>query len=208
MQISAECRWFTQSEDLGKALSDWFLRPVDGIEAGGGNEPRQDVYLIDPREIELGLKRRGSKPGIEIKGLVDTVHRPLTIRPFNATIEIWSKWTCTQIDLDKSRTITVDKTRRLRKFGTPDSRPLEIALGPDELPPGDQRLPNQGCNVEFTTVGISNTTWYSLGFEAFGPLETVETSLRAVADIMAARNPPALNEAIEASYPKWLSILS
>jgi hypothetical protein len=204
MQISAECRWFTQSEVLAKALRDWFVRPVEGIEAGGGNEPRQDLYLIDPREPELGLKRRGSKPGVEIKGLVDTVRQPLT-GPFNATIEIWSKWTFTQIDLDKARTISVDKIRRLRKFSTSGPAPVEIALGPDEQPLNNQRLPNHGCNVEFTTIRLPDAVWYSFGFESFGPLDKVEASLRETADLMAARNPPALNDAVEASYPKWLS---
>src|SRR3982751_1191157 len=37
----------------------------------GGGRPREDVYLRDDRQAALGIKRRGGRPGVEVKGLVE-----------------------------------------------------------------------------------------------------------------------------------------
>ena len=66
MLVSAELRWFWRG-GVPAAVDAWFWKRE--IPAGGGNV-RTDEYLVDRSQIELGLKKRGTKPGIEIKGLV------------------------------------------------------------------------------------------------------------------------------------------
>ncbi len=83
--------------------------------------------------------------------------------------------------------------------------PSEIALGENEKPVDAKTpLPARGCNVELTRVSVGTEVWWTLGFEAFGKLETIESDPRAVAQELARRNPPALGDAIRASYPLWL----
>src|SRR5262245_44954616 len=61
MQVSAETRWFwSESVD---AFREWFGGSAahGGKEAGGGAASRTDEYLRDPKQAELGIKKRGGK---------------------------------------------------------------------------------------------------------------------------------------------------
>lgn len=74
MQVSDESRWFWSGSPTER-LEEWFRgKHPDGIPAGGGKERRYD-YLRDPDQDELGIKRRGEKPGVEVKGLVSSRRR-------------------------------------------------------------------------------------------------------------------------------------
>ena len=90
MQVSAEIRWYWRKTPPLK-LEHWF-RSFDfhGLVAGGGNL-REDEYFRDPSQGELGLKRRGGKPGIEVKGLVAADWGTLAAEPFTGRIELWTK---------------------------------------------------------------------------------------------------------------------
>jgi hypothetical protein len=52
---------------------------------GGTPPPRRDVYLYDPEQTELGIKARGLKPGLEVKGLVALLPDDVPDGPFKAT---------------------------------------------------------------------------------------------------------------------------
>ena len=54
------------------------------------------------------------------------------------------------------------------------------------------------------TVEAAVETWWTFGFEAFGPLWNVESSLLATAALLAGRNLTAWTEGRLASYPAWL----
>lgn len=56
---------------------------------------------------------------------------------------------------------------------------LKIPLDPNEKPNAGYSLPIQGCNVELTEVQIvgHSGVWWTLGFEAFGELDTVPANL-------------------------------
>jgi hypothetical protein len=62
--------------------------------------------------------------------------------------------------------IRVHKRRCLRKFDTGTSPPAEVELDSEERPLGDRKLPDDGCNVEFTavTLGLTGERWWTLGF--------------------------------------------
>lgn len=201
VQISAEIRWF------------WPVKCPDGVEIwfrsgptppGGGNA-REDEYLYEPKQTELGLKRRGEKPGVEAKGLVTVLPQPSDMIPFVGPIEIWCKWPLLTLKLSDVSIVTTKKIRWLRKFDTGGGEPTEIPVGEDEAPTDRRCLPKLGCNVELTLVEVGDHLWWTLGFEAFGELASVERSLRNTLSAMAARRPPSLGSGELLNYPAWLS---
>jgi len=204
MQISAEMRWYW-SETVPGELIRWFNESTShGCISGGGGEPRKDSYLLDPMQAQLGMKIRGKKKGVEIKGLVETIADGCKVKPFAGQIEIWTKWTTEALSFDDKKLIIVDKFRRLRKFDTSCTNIFEICLDKDEQPKGSANSPNVGCNVELTTIRIENRRWATLGFESFGTLGTVVDSLCRTVSLLASRDPPPFDEGWLASYPLWL----
>lgn len=204
MQVSAEVRWFWAGRPpLG--LKEWFIDSKDhGCVAGGGGT-RTDYYLPERHQAELGIKRRGGGgKGIEVKGLVATAGK-VARGPFSGPIELWTKWTSTSLRLTREGAVRTRKRRWLRKFDTTGARPREIALNAEELPLDSKKRPARGCNVELTKVTLSDgTVWWTLGFEAFGTLDTVPESLKTAAKVLSAREPPELGQGLLASYPAWL----
>jgi hypothetical protein len=202
MQISAEIRWF------------WPVKCPDGVEIWfrsghtppGGGTAREDEYLYEPKQTELGLKRRGEKPGVEAKGLVTVLPQPSETIPFVGPIEIWCKWPMLTLKLSDVSIVSTKKIRWLRKFDTGGGDPTEISVGEDEAPTDRRPLPRLGCNVELTRVEVGGEDiWWTLGFEAFGELASVERSLRSTLSLMAARRPPSLASGELLNYPAWLS---
>jgi hypothetical protein len=162
--------------------------------------------LHDAGQPELGIKSRGGKQGIELKGLVAAIWDGLTVGPFEGPIELWTKWTSAQLALPSNSTISTEKQRWLRKFDTTGALPKEIPLDVKEQPLDQGPLPARGCNIELTQVRLPDgELWWTLGFEAFGTIQTVERDLRAAATILAARQPPELTGGMLASYPAWLT---
>ena len=203
MVVSAEIRWFWRARPPSR-LDEWFLAAdVHGCAAGGGTT-RTDRYLRDRSEDELGLKVRGGRKGVEMKGLVVKEWGRATTKPFSGTLQLWAKWISTALELPWRCTVAAEKQRWLRKFDTSGSG-KEIALGRDEQPLGKRGLPKAGCNVEWTRVTLDGgVVWWTLGFEAFGPIDTLERSIRLTAKQLASRHPPPLRGGIPASYPTWL----
>ena len=204
MQISAEIRWFWSNVPPPK-LEEWFRDATEDTCAAGGGESRVDEYLYDGNQIELGLKRRGGKPGVEVKGLVAAEWGKLTATPFVGPIELWTKWTSEVLELNSDRTVPIKKIRWLRKFDTAKQFPEEIPLDGKEKPLGTRPLPELGCNVELTQITLGdNKVWWTLGFESFGAIQTVDKSLYTVAMTLATRQPPGLGTGGLADYPAWL----
>jgi len=196
MQTTAECRWFWRQTEAGP-LGRWFLDgDVHGCEAVGG-DARSDAYLADVTQAELGIKLRGSGPGVEIKGLVSVLDNGCHDAPFEGPIELWTKWVSNVLTLAQSPLISVRKRRWLRKFDTIDATVLEITRHVDP--------PRQGCTMEYTEIlAEGSQAWVTLGFEAFGSMETLADSVRRTAGRMVERNPPAISPGWRASYPVWL----
>ena len=211
MKLSAELRWFWRNQCPD--LFDWFVARADhGFAAGGGAKTRADDYLADAGQVELGIKIRGdvgsnaAKPaGPEIKGLIDAAYAQCDIRPFSGAIEFWSKWDSRVLEVPPSKRIRTLKTRWLRKFESATGRLVEIELDEKEDRRDRKDLPGAGCNVELTEVRIEGETWWTFGFESFGPVSSLNASLLATAGLLAARQPPAFEAGVIQSYPKWLA---
>jgi hypothetical protein len=202
MFLSAEVRWFWR-DGCPQPLRDWFF--AAGLPPGGGH-PRIDRYLPQPNEAELGVKERGDKPGLEFKGLVARRESP-ALGAVTSQFEIWCKWSCTIPGIESADKATITKIRWLRKFDTSGPVRAEIPLDANEQPKSGHSLPVQGCNVELTEARISGRSdvWWTLGFEAFGALDTVPINLaRAIAPDGAILAGIVSSGAL-LSYPAWLA---
>jgi hypothetical protein len=201
MLLSAEIRWFWRLRPA--AVGSWF---EDSEARPGGGKTRIDEYLREAAQSELGIKVRGGKKGVELKGLIEAEHEVTQIKPFVGHVQLWRKWDSASLLLQ--RTVPIQKRRLLRKIDLSGSEPVELQLGEDELPlaPG-QDLPVSGCNLEFTelTSEALEASWWTLGFEAFGPRESLKPLLLDSLRYFAGLKPPALTDAVEMSYPQWLS---
>jgi hypothetical protein len=200
--VSAESRWFWR-QGAADRWRDWFCQAGSHDFPAGGGKERCDNYLRDANQTELGIKLRGGKPGIEVKGLVSRISGGLLTEPFIGPIELWTKWTSGTLKFDPESTIVTQKVRWIRKFDTTEGSPRELQVDEDEKT--REPLPGRGCNVDFTKLTLPDgELWWTLSFEAFGELNDVEDSLRNVVIAMALRNPPSLGAALSLSYPAFL----
>jgi hypothetical protein len=201
--VSAELRWFWK-DVVPPRVEAWFR---DGKISPGGGTPRVDEYLLDPGQTELGVKKRGTSPGVEMKGLV-TLGRT-TASPFEGRVQMWTKWTSRALTIDRLPRIFVEKARWLRKYDTSGPQLVEVTLDSQERPIGepDRRLA-RGCQVELVSLSVHGlkASWWSLGFEAFGDFPTIEESLDRTLSYLAP-TAPALAGAATLSYPEWLARL-
>jgi hypothetical protein len=200
MSVSAEIRWFWSNECPDR-IDTWFqagpLLPGIGC--------REDEYLHEQGQTELGIKRRGGKPDIEIKGLVTVLPQFRDSIPFTGPIQIWCKWQSSLLTLRDLPTVRTKKKRWLRKFDMTGVQPIEIPMAKDEAPTDHRPLPQRGCNVELTRIELDPAqVWWTFGFEAFGNLSSIERDLRTALSVLAGRRPPPFAPGELLSYPAWL----
>jgi hypothetical protein len=196
MQTTAERRWFWRETEAAP-LRRWFLDgDVHKCKAVGG-DVRTDAYLADVNQAELGIKLRGSGTGVEIKGLVSVLDNGCHDPPFEGPTELWTRWVSNVLTLTEAPLILVRKRRWLRKFDTVGVTALEVTRNVDP--------PRRGCTAEYTEISAAGSPmWVTLGFEAFGAIETLADGVRLAAGRMAERKPPAVGPGWRASYPVWL----
>ena len=201
MVTSAEVRWFWRGIARSQSMIG-FSNPGCHQAAGLRGLTDMSPSGVEP---EISLKRRGNKPEFEIKGLV-TTRRASELEPLAPHIEVWCKWSCTIPGLSLTDEVALTKTRWLRKFDTSKYVRSEIPLDANEKPKVGHSLPAQGCNVELTEVQIvgHSEVWWTLGFEAFGDLDSVSTNLTLT--LMPEK--PVLERIVASgafvSYPAWL----
>lgn len=191
MLISAELRWFWE-DSSPPHIARWFH---DGTKFPSEPEARCDRYLRQPGKHEIGIKARGNKDDVEIKGLICVGHDP-ALAGIAPHFEIWGKW---DASLSIHDAIEVRKLRCLRAF---DAQALEIPLGPDT---GGEHA----CHLELTKLEISrqSETWWTLGVEAFGGLDVVQENLcktvkRLCTDGFSTQGGDFM------AYPAWLDRIS
>ena len=163
-------------------------------------------------KTEIGVKVRGAREGqpddVEIKGLVAVVSPPDPPAGDAAVpldqIQIWCKWKAppgrgggrrrhAQAALDAHYMVVANRRRgiaaRRRR--------------------GDAACAAVGCNLELTQVDVDGRpgAWWTLGFEAFGDLQSAPDALAETFAFLQANGPfpPLRGERL--SYPEWLDRL-
>jgi hypothetical protein len=202
MFVSAEMRWFWR-DVCPSDLERWFFRQDP---APGGGDSRVDEYLRQANEKEIGVKKRGNKPAIEVKGLVAILQdSELRLAPH---LEVWCKWNSEGLRM--ADVVITKKVRWLRKFDTSDPATVEIPLSPDGKPLNGRSLPREGCNLELTKVVVIDQPgwWWTLGFEAFDGLESAPVNLRKAVKYVRSASFPSVVNGDYLSYPEWLNAQS
>jgi hypothetical protein len=103
MFVSAEIRWFYPDE-CPTNLHRWFgeMSP-----APGGGKLRIDEYLSQTNQSEVSIKKRGGRPGVEIKGLIAVCRSELV--PFAPYVELWCKWRLHASALEMTKRMIIQK---------------------------------------------------------------------------------------------------
>jgi hypothetical protein len=183
-------RWFFPSLPLDvdrhfpvpgmlSSRTDWYALPSD---------PRCGIKLREGRmEIKLRLSSMGTR----------------TLGTLCGELESWHKWGLefapgefpTEQNLQLSGWLAVRKQRYLQHFSVAGAEVREINTRPDN-----------GCEFELTQLDINGESWWTVGFEAVGQANQLETNLAHVARTVLQRGGFLQRFAPENSlgYARWL----
>jgi len=204
---TSEVRWFHEGKTAAK-LRSWFrkLAARDGVKA----EPqplRVDHYLVERDTDALGIKFREGR--VEVKQRQGE-RRLISFGPgWDGYVETWRKWGFPLVDAQRRGEdlgsfddwIAVRKKRRVITYSISPRGKL-IALSGD----ADAEC---GCSVELTQVCVEKTLWWTLGFEAKGHPEKLESTLEQVARaVLNGSAPPTFEPTDSFGYPGLLQLLS
>jgi hypothetical protein len=193
---TVEVRWILPGQ-LDTAVAGWFGRFPAGLDS------REDIYLIHPVLRGLSVKIRAGQL-LEVKqyhgspGILDAVGRA------RGRIESWRKWSFPFGPLGSDGAglpgwTVVHKRRRMSRFRLADGQLMADVA---------ERATGSVCRVELTEVRSGGETWWSLGFEATGPADSLRSTLEGTAALMFAQAPPGDVEFDMShcqSYSEWLS---
>lgn len=193
---SLEVRWIFPGQ-LQAAMAPWFGRFPSAPES------REDAYLVDPPLRGLSVKVRGGGP-LEVKmyrgspGILDIAGRA------RGRMEAWQKWSFScdppgPGSADSAGWRLVHKRRLISVFAPVGMEVRAARPRPDE----------PGCAVELTQIRMCGTTWWTLGFEATGPISTLRRTLESTAALVFTEAPPggvAFSTGNSRSYAEWLGL--
>ena len=203
---TAEVRWFFR-EKAEKDPVGWFVMGQPSDLRGQWADPRVDRYLLFPGCTSIGVKERESRFEIKaLQGAAGTVRFPGRV---TGLLEHWVKWSYGQAPVaawtkalrqERERWIEVEKTRMLRTFSLDHGVLEEVS---------SDYQPGQGCTIELTKVAINVAgaeLWWTIGLEAFGPVEKAALNLHKIANAFFALTTPPwqLSTVNSCSYPVWL----
>ncbi|MCJ7551433.1 MAG: hypothetical protein MUQ30_17320 [Anaerolineae bacterium] len=201
MLSTAEVRWFHAGKIPAK-LRSWFRKL-----AATAEPQRIDHYLLERDTDAVGIKFREGR--VEVKQRQGE-RRLISLGPgWDGYVESWSKWGFPLADAQRrgkafesfDNWIAVQKKRRVITYRISPKGKL-IAL------PGDAGG-EYGCSVELTQVRVMKTLWWTLGFEAKGHPESLESTLEQVARaVLSGSAPPTFEPTDSFSYPGWLQVWS
>jgi len=190
-----EVRWIAAGP-LVTAVRQWFGRFPTGTEA------REDAYLLVPRLPGLSVKLRDGV-ALEVKsylgcpGVLDVLDR------CRGRLEYWRKWSFRCEPVNRGDVLpagwSMVRKRRLRTWFPMPAR---------EEPAGSLVAAEAGCAVELTRAQLRGEPWWSVGFEATGPVGLLRGAIEHAADVLFARPLPAGVEFsldTSRSYAQWLT---
>ena len=196
---SLEVRWIFPGQ-LAAAVARWFGRFPAVVES------REDTYLLDPPLPGLSVKVRGGG-ALEVKMFRGSPGMLEVAGHARGQMESWQKWSfpCTPLSQDSADPAgwrLVSKRRHISRFWPTSGRIATRAPGFGQQPQ---------CEVELTEVRTCGQHWWTLGFEATGPVGPLRGTLEAAAALVFAH---ALPEGVEPglgesrSYAQWLAGVS
>lgn len=192
---SLEVRWIVPGQ-LPPAMSGWFARfPAE-------TETRQDAYLVQPRLRGLSVKLRDGG-ALDVKSYLGSPGLLDLPRGGRGRLETWRKWSFPtglpgRGGAGPPGWVVLGKSRRSSSF--PLASHPDLAQGP---PPAAAA----GCTVELTEVRVRGEAWWSVGFEATGPVRQLRGALESAAGLVFARAlPPGVHFSLgnSQSYAHWL----
>ncbi len=188
MWRTTEMRWWWRGAP-DQALSKWLLRGVAPIK-----DFRTDLYLDDPKQTDIGVKRRASET-VEVKMLIGLpdIDFPDAMA---GQAEAWIKGTSEKLPLNDGNSVAVGKQRRRRILGYAGGGWKE-ALDEDEV--------EAGMSAEITEVEIGAETWTTVGLEAFGAEDGNDALLQAGVTLLGAWPESVPSPDLIGGYPLWLS---
>jgi hypothetical protein len=192
---SLEVRWILPGL-LDPSVAGWFARfPAQ-------EKSYEDIYLLEPDLRGLSVKVRAGQP-LEVKayggspGILEVAGRA------RGRVESWQKWSfpCDPPSRDSGAPPgwrSVEKHRRVSPF------PPAAAARRRDREAGEEAR----CEVELTEIRTHGEAWWTLGFEAAGPVRLLHAELEAAAEVVFARALPGgmelgMDESM--SYAQWLS---
>lgn len=202
---SLEVRWFFPGRPGAAVLKAWgsFPKVAD-------NDWRTDYYMratgralgIELLQGRLEIKRKAPARGkIRVGGFQEL------------KIETWTKLTLPTRNTDGAPNVqarvnwlAISKKRCLQKFSwhAETSQPEAVAI--------TDHVEGVGCQAEITRLRIGDETtpsWWTLGFEAFGPAPERRKALAETVSKIFKTLPSKLRKTLEThppqSYPKWIA---
>ena len=198
---TVETRWFYPPGPIPQDVLAWYHY---GERAPEAQPTRIDYYLRLPGNDDLGIKLREGR--IEIKQRAEQYGVEHLHEHVHGLVEGWRKWSFGVNDLGgglgdlagaRPAWIAVRKARRLRRYLVTEAE--------DIVPIGGAEIAPHGCHIELAEITISNETWWSLAFEAFGPEAALHTTLTRVAQhVLRGDAVPHLNAEHSYGYAYWL----
>jgi hypothetical protein len=193
---TVEVRWILPGR-LEAVVAGWFGRFPASMDS------REDAYLIHPVLRGLSVKVRAGRL-LEVKqfhgslGILDAAGR------IHGRVESWQKWSFPFGPLGPDEAgppgwTVVHKRRLISRFRL---------VGGRLVAPVPQRATEPACAVELTEVRSGGETWWSLGFEATGPADLMNSTLHDIAALVLTPPPPGdaeLGMSQCQSYTEWLS---
>jgi hypothetical protein len=192
---SLEVRWIFPGQ-----MESGVVRWLDRFPAE--TESREDIYLINPGLRGLSVKIRSGR-ALEVKEYRGSRGTLLVGGRVSGGLQSWQKWSFPFKPLsrgigDPPGWRSVYKRRRTSRFSFADGR---IATSAQGLA-GEAR-----CAVELTGLRLGGQSWWSLGFEATGPVDLLRGALEATATLVFAQPlPDGLRPGPDesTSYAEWL----
>ena len=184
---SLEVRWIFPGQ-IETAVAEWFGRfPAE-------TQLREDIYLVDPQLRRLSVKVRGGV-ALEVKvyrgspGILDLPGRAC------GRMQSWQKWSFpfSPLGQDSGELAGWRPVRKRRRIS-------QFSVAREPVPtqaPGLGHEPR--CAVELTEVSTPAQDWWTLGFEAAGPMTGCTAYYRppqlsySLRPCPAARNPARRN---------------
>jgi hypothetical protein len=191
---SLEVRWIIPGV-LAPEMIEWFGPLPAGIET------RRDSYLVNRTGPDVGVKVRGDSQ-LDVK-VCEGSPGVLTLPGLaQGRLGWWRRWSfplrAAALETEPAGWASVEKVRRIRFFSL-DRRPI--------LSKTDATVAG-GCAVELTQVIVDRGRWWTLGFEAAGPVEALTGELHASVTLMFDHPLPGgmtLDIAHSTSYPAWVA---